>query len=175
MNRDVISLLDTAYQIHHHESVWVRSLRASMEYYLGMPDAILAMTYQQRGGRNVIRCFDLAGASSSSSISEMREAAERLPSLWSGTIAARASALSTDIRPARLARELGFEARDFFGLNAVDPTGYGILIALPLARRSGVDHVPPPSMWDHLSAHLSAAYRLERVLEQGALTLEATL
>jgi DNA-binding CsgD family transcriptional regulator len=174
VNRDVVSLLDTAYQIHHHESVWVRSLRGSMEYYLGMPDAILAMTYQQRGGQNVIRCFDLAGASSSSPLS-VREAAQRLPLLWSGTIAARASALSTNVRPARLARELGFEARDFFGLNALDPTGYGILIALPLARRSAVDHVPPPSMWEHLSAHLSAAFRLERVLGQGALTLEATL
>jgi DNA-binding CsgD family transcriptional regulator len=174
VGRDVVSLLDTAYQIHHHESVWLRSLRASMEYYLGMPGAILAMTYQHRDGQTAIRCLDLSGAGPSAP-AEMREAARLLPTLWSGTIAARASSLSTEVRPARLARELGFDARDFFGLNALDPTGHGILIALPLARRAGVDHVPGPSLWEHLAAHLSAAYRLERVLGQGALTLEATM
>jgi DNA-binding CsgD family transcriptional regulator len=175
VGRDVVSLLDTAYQIHQHESVWLRSIRASMEYYLGMPDAILAMSYQSRDGQVALRCLDLSGAAATGPVTEMREAARLLPTLWSGTIAARASALSTKVRPARLARELGFEAKDFFGLNALDPTGHGILIALPLSRRAGIDHVPRPSLWEHLAAHLSAAYRLERVLSQGALTLEATI
>ena len=175
MSRDVVSLLDTAYQIHRHELVWLRSIRASMEYYLGMPDAILAMTYQYREGQTAIRCLDLSGSRPAASVAEWRESARLLPALWAGTIAARASALSTEVRPARLARELGFDARDFFGLNALDPTGHGILIALPLARRAGIDHVPGPSLWEHLAAHLSAAYRLERVLGQGALTVEATI
>jgi DNA-binding CsgD family transcriptional regulator len=173
--RDVVSLLDTAYQIHHHESVWLRSVRASIEYFLGMPDALLAMSYQQHDGRNLIRCFDMWGASTPTPIAEIREAAQLLPDLWSGTIASRASGLSAKVGPARLARALGFEARDLFGLNALDPTGYGVLIALPLARRTGMSHVPPPSLWEHVAAHLSAAFRLERALGQSALAVEATL
>jgi DNA-binding CsgD family transcriptional regulator len=174
---DLVSIIEAAYRLDQHESVWLRGLREAILPTVNTPMGAISVTYRLGSGRIVGRCVDVHGARGAKPVLDLiaagRPAAFIRP--WLGTVVAFGSELSDHGETMRVGAELGFDFREGFGLHAGDPTGAGVVIAVPLHPGKRAKEFANHTLWERIAAHVASGFRAHRALASVTLEGEAVL
>jgi DNA-binding CsgD family transcriptional regulator len=138
---------------------------------------VISITYRQRSGGVVGRCVDVHGARGAKPVLELIAAGR--PSVfvkpWLSTVVAFGSDLSDHRETVRVGAELGFDFQEGFGMHAGDPTGAGVVIAVPLHPGKRPKEFTNHTLWERISAHVASGFRALRALASVTLEGEAVL
>jgi serine/threonine protein kinase len=171
---DIIEIIEAAYRLEEPEADWMLEVGRLTQTQIGREDGLYVIRYEVTPADRVtpgeIVCIGLEP----SLIDLLRNAASAFPpelvreSLpkWPCTLASRIggpeeqAAMREGIR--QWYGELGW--RDFFQVNAFDPSNSGVMIGIPL-RREGRLSATTQARWNRVATHLAAANRLRRRLD----------
>lgn len=180
-------MIEAAYRLNQHESVWLRGVREALAPVLGAPAGIVGVTYGLEKDRVVGRCLDVTGPPGRTNLLHLIGSGHlaRFAAAWKGTVTAYSSGLPRRKDVEGIGPELGLDFREGFGIHSEDPAGAGVVLAIPLPIKARPRRLAESSRWERIAAHIAAGFRAHRrafvgmaldaeaVLDQGGRLLDA--
>ena len=171
MARALIPILEAVYSLDLDGTAWLRSVVEVMAAQIGEGLGAVAMMYDQHEGERRMLGVDGCGT-----IGEHLDVVpavgmvlgpERLsklmdcPNAGSGSQLMKMRGKAYDNLGMSVAHPLGFY--DLWQVNAINPTGEGVLIGAPMRKARWLTRAEVAS-WSKVSAHLASAMRLRKAL-----------
>lgn len=162
---DLVSIVEAAYAIDAPEPVWLHQIVAAIAPRITQGLGAMGYVYDLRAGRvdvttvadldSVVPPNVLVAAVGSTTPDYIEESWKRL------RCATASEVPGYDEQPAVKNYFEPLGVQDMFAVNAFDPSGIGVWIGAPLARRHRVADDERAS-WSRIAAHVATAFRLRR-------------